>query len=403
MARSAALLELADPGQAVWRALVDAVLADWPADVEGVLPAVPHPRPRRGAAADRPRPAVPGAGRGRAPAHRGHLGGEPRPRRARRLPRPGALAARRGEDAVLRGEHGRPAARALGRRRRRRLHLRSTGSSWKARRRRSSGPPVARCTRLRWRPGSCPAPPWRGCSTGRTTTAGRPRVIPGTVADLHAADAVWLLSGVRLPPSCTPWTASRAGTRGLTERIRALLARYSARCAGKSGRHVFPTPPRSSLTAAPAASRPRLLARDQPHRRGPAQGDRRRRPAARRRRRDRARLGQLPLGGRLRGLRDPEVGPDALHLHLTPRRVGRRRPAGDLLLRRRARAQARVRRRRPARPAPGGAAGRGRGRRDGGAGAALRRWSTSAPAPARCAAGRSPPRPTSRSRSPCSR
>jgi 4-amino-4-deoxychorismate lyase len=36
MANSAALLELADPGPAVWRALVDAVLADWPADVEGV-------------------------------------------------------------------------------------------------------------------------------------------------------------------------------------------------------------------------------------------------------------------------------------------------------------------------------------------------------------------------------
>ena len=36
MARSAALLELADPGPRVWRTLVDAVLADWPDDVEGV-------------------------------------------------------------------------------------------------------------------------------------------------------------------------------------------------------------------------------------------------------------------------------------------------------------------------------------------------------------------------------
>ena len=38
-------------------------------------------------------------------------------------------------------------------------------------------------------------------------------VTPGTVADLHAADAVWLMSGVRGPPRCTPWTASRAATR----------------------------------------------------------------------------------------------------------------------------------------------------------------------------------------------
>ena len=36
MAASAARLDLPDPGPAVWHALVDAVLADWPADVEGV-------------------------------------------------------------------------------------------------------------------------------------------------------------------------------------------------------------------------------------------------------------------------------------------------------------------------------------------------------------------------------
>ena len=59
-------------------------------------------------------------------------------------------------------------------------------------------------------------------------------------------------------------------------------------------------------------------------------------------------------------------GPDPGHL-------GRRRAAGDLLLRRRAGAQARVRRRRPARPAAGRAAGRGRGRRHGRARADLRR------------------------------
>ena len=35
--RSAALLELAHPGDDVWHALVDAVLADWPAATEGLI------------------------------------------------------------------------------------------------------------------------------------------------------------------------------------------------------------------------------------------------------------------------------------------------------------------------------------------------------------------------------
>ena len=70
------------------------------------------------------------------------------------------------------------------------------------------------------------------------------------------------------------------------------------------------------------------------------------------------------------------VGPAGAAPATSPGHLGRRRAAGDLLLRRRTRAQTRVRRRRPARPAPGGAPGRGRGRRHGGAGADLRRWST---------------------------
>ena len=90
--------------------------------------------------------------------------------------------------------------------------------------------------------------------------------------------------------------------------------------------------------------RPRIVDRDAAHRRGPPPGDRRRCAAADRRR-HRAGLGELALGGRLRVAprppRRPVVaapGPDARHL-------GRRRAAGDLLLRRRAGAQAGVRRR----------------------------------------------------------
>ena len=56
-----------------------------------------------------------------------------------------------------------------------------------------------------------------------------------------------------------------------------------------------------------------------------------------------------------------------LHLRLSVVGLGRRRAAGDLLLRRRPRTQARVRRRRPARPGARRAADRGGGRRDGGA------------------------------------
>ena len=118
-------------------------------------------------------PPVPG--RGRAPARRGHLGGQPRSGRARRTSAPGALAARWGQDALLRGQHGRPAARA-------RAHgaddvvftsLRGPAARGADVDRRL-GRRTARCTRRRWRPGSCRAPPRRGCSTGRRTTAGRP-------------------------------------------------------------------------------------------------------------------------------------------------------------------------------------------------------------------------------------
>ena len=88
----------------------------------------------------------------------------------------------------------------------------------------------------------------------------------------------------------------------------------------------------------------------------------------------RAGLGELAVARRrTTTLRDTVGRPGRAAPRPDPRRVGGRRAAGDLLLRRRARAQARVRRRRPAGPAPGRAAGRRRGRRDGRPGAGLRR------------------------------
>ena len=176
---------------------VDAVLADWPADVEGVCRLFLT----RGLGEGLPPTAlallVPRAGRGGAPAHRGHLRGHPEPRRPRRLPRAGAVAARRREDAVLRGQHGRAAARA-----RRRAPTTSSSPRWRA-----------SCSRARRRPWSGPpdgalhTPPVETGILPGTTAArlfaraaddGWPTAVtPGTVADLHAADAVWLLSGVR--------------------------------------------------------------------------------------------------------------------------------------------------------------------------------------------------------------
>jgi 4-amino-4-deoxychorismate lyase len=50
-------------------------------------------------------------------------------------------------------------------------------------------------------------------------------VVPGTVADLLGADAVWLLSGIRGAAHVHTLDGVRLGDGGLTERVRGLLAR----------------------------------------------------------------------------------------------------------------------------------------------------------------------------------
>ncbi|WP_369130316.1 aminotransferase class IV [Modestobacter roseus] len=49
-------------------------------------------------------------------------------------------------------------------------------------------------------------------------------VTPGTVADLHAADAVWLLSGIRGATAVVRLDGADRGDAGLTARVRELLA-----------------------------------------------------------------------------------------------------------------------------------------------------------------------------------
>ena len=60
----------------------------------------------------------------------------------------------------------------------------------------------------------------------RAPDAGWPtEVTPGTVEDLHAADAVWLVSGIRGPAVVHTLDGVRRGDADLTARVRELLAR----------------------------------------------------------------------------------------------------------------------------------------------------------------------------------
>ena len=223
LAQSAALLDLADPGQPVWRALVDAVLADWPADVEGVcrlfltrglgegfpptalalLSPVPAETVRQrteGIAVVSLGLGVPADFRSRAP---WLLGG------AKTLSYAVNMAALRhahavgADDVVLTSLEGRL------------LEGPTSTVVWAA-------------------DGTLHTPPLETGILPGTTVArlferaaddGWPTVwTHGTVDDLHAADAVWLLSGVRSAAVVHTLDGVARSDAGLTARVRALLA-----------------------------------------------------------------------------------------------------------------------------------------------------------------------------------
>ena len=224
LARSAALLELIDPGERAWRTLVDAVLGDWPADAEGVCRLFLT----RGLGAGQPPTAlallapvtaevlrqrsaglsvislglgVPASFRAEAP---WLLGG------AKTLSYAVNMAAQRhavrlgADDVVFTSLEGQV------------LEGPTSTVVW------STG-------------GVLHTPPLdTGILAGTTAArlfaraaeAGRPTsVTAGTVADLHAADAVWLLSGVRGAATVHTLDGVPRGDAGLSAGVRALLAR----------------------------------------------------------------------------------------------------------------------------------------------------------------------------------
>ena len=224
MRSSAALLELSDPGDAVWRALLSTVLTDWPAGVEGVcrlfltrglgagtpptalallapVPAETLQQRAHGISVVSLGLGVPADFRAGAP---WLLGG------AKTLSYAVNMAAQRhahavgADDVVFTSLEGQL------------LEGPTSTVVWSA-----DGvlhtPPL----NTGILPGTTAARLF-----ARAADAGRPTAITaGTVDDLHAADAVWLVSGVRGAAVVHTLDGKSRGDAGLTDGIRRLLSR----------------------------------------------------------------------------------------------------------------------------------------------------------------------------------
>jgi 4-amino-4-deoxychorismate lyase len=222
LARSAALLELADPGKPTWRALVAAMLADWPASVEGVcrlfltrgtgtgtpptalglLSAVAPETIRQrseGVSVVSLGLGIPADFRAGAP---WLLGGAKTLSYAVNMAAQRHAAALGVDDVVFTSLEGQL------------LEGPTSTVVWAA-------------------DGTLHTPPLEtGILAGTTAArlfaraadAGWPTAAtPGTVADLHAADAVWLLSGVRGAAAVHTLDGVPRGDAGLSARVRELL------------------------------------------------------------------------------------------------------------------------------------------------------------------------------------
>ena len=224
LARSAALLELADPGRTAWCALADTLLERWPADVEGgcrltltrglgaglaptaiaVLSAVPAETLRQrteGISVVTLGLGVPADFRAHAP---WLLGGAKTISYAINMAALRHAAARGADDVVFTSLEGQI------------LEGPTSTVVWSAGGVLHTPPDDTGIL-----PGTTMARLF-----ARAEERGRPTAVtPGTVADLHAADAVWLVSGVRAAATVHTLDGVARGDAGLSAGVRELLGR----------------------------------------------------------------------------------------------------------------------------------------------------------------------------------
>ncbi len=224
LARSAELLELTDPGETAWRALVDAVLAGWPRDVEGACRLF----------------LTRGLGEGMPPTAIALLAGVPAEMVRQRAEGVSVISLGLGVPAAFRSQApwllggAKTLSYAVNMAAQRHAH--AVGADdvvfTSVEGQLLEGP----TSTVVWAAGGTlhTPPPETGILLGTTMARlfdraaddGWPTAVrPGTVADLHAADAVWLLSGVRGAATVHTLDGVPRGDAGLSARIRELLAR----------------------------------------------------------------------------------------------------------------------------------------------------------------------------------
>jgi 4-amino-4-deoxychorismate lyase len=224
LGRSAALLEIDDPGGGVWHALVDTVLAAWPAERAGVCRLF----------------LTRGLGEGLAPTALALLSPVPAEVLRQRTQGLSVLTLSLGVPAGFRAEApwllggAKTLSYAVNMAAQRHAHRHGADdvvfTSLEGQL--LEGP----TSTVVWSAGgTLHTPPLETGILAGTTSArlfaraeetGRPTAFTaGTVADLHAADAVWLLSGVRGAATVHTIDGVARGDAGLSEGVRALLAR----------------------------------------------------------------------------------------------------------------------------------------------------------------------------------
>jgi 4-amino-4-deoxychorismate lyase len=224
LARSAALLELADPGEATWHALVDAVVEDWPADVEGACRLF----------------LTRGLGEGLAPTALALLAPVTAEVLRQRAEGVGVLSLSLGVPAGFRAQApwllggAKTLSYAVNMAALRHAHAHGADdvvlTSLEGQLLEGPTSTVVWAT-----DGVLRTPPLDTGILAGTTMARlfaraaedgwRTSVTAGTVADLHAADAVWLVSGIRGAAAVHTLNGVARGDAGLSARVRELLAR----------------------------------------------------------------------------------------------------------------------------------------------------------------------------------